>query len=70
MHRLGNLLILPPKLNSKLKDKSPNEKADDYGKTGLLLAQQVADRLHDWSFDATKERENALLEWALQEWAD
>ena len=70
MHRLGNLLILPPKLNSKLKDKSPNEKADDYGKTGLLLAQQVADRLQDWSFDATKERENALLEWALQEWAD
>ena len=32
--------------------------------------QQVADRLHSWSFKATEEREAALPEWALQEWAD
>ncbi|MBT9141421.1 MAG: hypothetical protein DDT30_02013 [Dehalococcoidia bacterium] len=70
VHRLGNLLILPPRLNSKLGAKAPEEKAGDYRNTGLLLAQQVADRLHSWSFEATKERETALLEWALQEWAD
>lgn len=35
-----------------------------------MLAQQVADRLHGWSFKATEEREVALLEWAFQEWAD
>jgi len=70
VHRLGNLLILPPRLNSKLGAKAPREKADEYRNTGLLLAQQVADRLHGWNFDATDERETALLEWALQEWAD
>ncbi len=70
VHRLGNLLILPPKLNSKLGTKAPEEKADAYRNTGLLLAQQVADCLYSWSFEATKERENALLQWALQEWAD
>lgn len=70
VHRLGNLLILPPRLNSKLGARAPEEKADEYRNTGLLLAQQVADRLHSWSFKATEEREAALLEWALQEWAD
>lgn len=70
VHRLGNLLILPPRLNSKLGAKAPEEKADEYRKTGLLLAQEVAERLHGWSFESTVERETALLEWALQEWAD
>lgn len=68
--QLSNLLILPPRLNSKLGAKDPAEKADAYRNTGLLLAQQVADRLHDWSFKTTEEREAVLLEWALQEWAD
>jgi len=70
VHRLGNLLILPPRLNSKLGAKAPEEKADEYRKTGLLLAQEVAECLHDWSFKATEERETALLDWALREWAD
>ena len=70
VHRLGNLLILPPRLNSKLGAKAPHDKADDYRNTGLLVAQQVAERLNDWSFEVTKERETILLEWALQEWAD
>ena len=70
VHQLGNLLILPPRLNSKLGAKDPAEKADAYRNTGLLLAQQVADRLHHWSFKTTDEREAVLLEWALQEWAD
>jgi hypothetical protein len=70
VHRLGNLLILPPRLNSRLGAKAPEEKADEYRKTGLLLAQEVAERLHDWSSESTDEREAALLKWALREWAD
>jgi hypothetical protein len=70
MHQLGNLLLLPPKLNSQLRDKSPAEKADAYGKTGLLLVQQVTDQLSGWDFQTIAGRENALLEWALEEWAD
>ena len=30
VHRLGNLLILPPNENSQLGDKDPKEKADTY----------------------------------------
>jgi len=70
VHRLGNLLILQPRLNYKLGAKAPEEKADAYRNTGLLLAQEAADCLDGWNFDATGERETALLEWALQEWAD
>ena len=72
IHRLGNLLLLPPGLNSKLQDKPPSEKADAYTKTGLLIAQQVADLItaSGWSSETIKEREDTLLKWALQEWAD
>jgi len=70
MHQLGNLLILPPRLNSKLQDKSPGEKADEYRKTGVLVVQNVVDQLPSWGWKSTEARENALLQWALQEWAD
>ncbi|MBI3953278.1 MAG: DUF262 domain-containing protein [Chloroflexi bacterium] len=70
VHRLGNLLILPPKLNSKLGAKDPAGKADDYRNTGLLHAQETAERLSGWSYKEVEERETSLLEWARQEWAD
>ena len=72
VHRLGNLLLLPPGLNSKLQDNPPSEKADAYVKTGLLIAQEVADLItkRGWSPDVIEEREVALLNWALEEWAD
>jgi hypothetical protein len=71
-HRLGNLVMLPPKLNSKLKDKPAKEKADAYRKTGLLIAGEVADMIDDrgWGTKLIREREEALLEWASGEWAD
>ena len=72
MHGLGNLLLLPPRLNSKLKNKSASEKADDYIKTGLLIAREVANLISasGWTLETIKEREDKLLEWAIQEWAD
>lgn len=73
VHGLGNLLILPPRLNSKLGAKRAESKADDYRKTGLLVATQVADTLDDgsqWTKHSIHERENTLLKWASEEWAD
>jgi hypothetical protein len=71
-HRLGNLLLLPPKLNSTLQDDSPKDKAEAYRKTGLLIAGEVADVIdsNGWSKKSVEERESALLEWASTEWAD
>ena len=72
MHGLGNLMMLPPGLNSKLQDKPPGEKACAYTKTGLLAAQEVADLISEsvWSSKVMAERKDALLKWARLEWAD
>jgi len=71
-HRLGNLVLLPPKLNSKLRDKPPVDKAADYRQTGLLIAGEVADLIDEdgWKKIAIDDRENAILDWAATEWAD
>ena len=42
VHEIGNLLLLPPKLNSKLSNKDPKDKVDAYKKTGLLIAINAA----------------------------
>ena len=39
VHRLGNLVLLPPGLNSKLGDADPSAKAPDYTQTGLFIAR-------------------------------
>ena len=70
VHRLGNLLLLPPRLNSKLGGKPPAEKAEQYRQTGLLLAQEVAGHLAGWDLESIEQREASLLEWAREEWAD
>ncbi|HEY3744585.1 MAG TPA: HNH endonuclease family protein, partial [Bryobacteraceae bacterium] len=69
-HSLGNLILLPPGLNSSLQDKPPKEKASEYRKTGLLIASEVADLIEGqgWSRKVVESREKALLEWASQEW--
>lgn len=73
IHWLGNLTILPPKLNSKLQDKKPKSKAPCYIKTGLLDAGDVAKRINTdgkWNQKKILDREDKLLKWAAQEWAD
>ena len=71
-HRLGNLVLLPPKLNSALQDKPAKGKAAHYRKTGLLIACEVADVIDaaGWKSRSIKEREERLIEWAAEEWAD
>jgi hypothetical protein len=71
-HRLGNLVLLPPRLNSKLQDNKPKDKVEAYRQTGLLIASQVADAIDagGWDKDAIQQREDKLLEWAMKEWAD
>ena len=72
MHGLGNLMMLPPELNSKLQDKAPSKKAPCYTKTGLLAAQEVANLISKsgWSSTVMAERKDTLLKWAQLEWAD
>ena len=72
-HSLGNLMLLRPGLNSKLRDKRPREKADAYRKTGFFHAREVADMLAQsprWSKKVCGIRESKLLDWAREEWGD
>ena len=71
-HRLGNLILLPPRLNSSLQDKDPQDKRDSYQKTGLLIAGKVSDTIvaTGWNTNAIDARENELIAWALTEWVD
>lgn len=71
-HRLGNLVLLPPRLNSSLQDDDPASKTAAYRKTGLLIACEVADLIDRgrWTTKSIESREAALLAWAKVEWAD
>ena len=69
VHRLGNLLLLPPRLNSTLGDKDPREKADDYRQTGLLSAGDVAKTIceHGWDETQIEIREDEITDWIYRE---
>lgn len=68
--RLGNLLLLPPGLNSQLSNQDPEEKADAYIQTGLFCAAEVAQTIREEGWDALKivEREQKLLAWIEETW--
>jgi hypothetical protein len=71
VHRLGNLMMLPPGINSKLKDLLPNQKADTYAEQGLLQAIEVSKliRKRKWNREAAQKREKHLIRWATKEWS-
>ncbi len=71
-HRLGNLVLLPPSLNSKLRAKEPRKKADSYRKTGMLIVQEVASLIDEtgWTKKDIEAREANMLEWIRSRWAD
>ena len=70
VHRLGNLLLLPPNENSRLGGKDPEEKADTYLGTGLLSAIEVAQTIQQngWGINQVKEREKRLIKWIRETW--
>ncbi|MDL1979427.1 MAG: DUF262 domain-containing HNH endonuclease family protein [Deltaproteobacteria bacterium] len=70
VHRLGNLILLPPGLNSQLQDLEPAQKAESYRKTGLLCATEVATTIaqNGWATKQIEERENKLIEWITETW--
>lgn len=72
LHRLGNLTMLPPGTNSKLKDKDPTSKFPDYLHSGLMGAAEVGRLIekNGWSGANAEERELALLKWAKDAWKD
>ncbi|ABC30288.1 uncharacterized conserved protein [Hahella chejuensis KCTC 2396] len=71
VHRLGNLLLLPPGLNSVLADKDPVDKAESYRSTGLHCATEVANMISEggWANEQIEEREKNIIKWVRETWA-
>lgn len=70
-HWLGNLMLLPPRLNSSLGDTEPGEKAEQYRRTGLLIVERTVRRLEEsgrWNRKEVRRREKRLLKWASKQW--
>jgi hypothetical protein len=72
MHHLGNLMLLPPGVNSKLQDNDPANKAKTYQTSGLLSAIKVASliKAKKWDKAAVDARAKILIAWARTEWKD
>lgn len=71
VHRLGNLMLLPPGLNSSLQDIEPIDKVDSYVQTGLFCAAEVANTIKEegvWGAEQVEEREKQLLDWIKSTW--
>ena len=68
-HNLGNLMLLPPNLNSKLKDTAFSNKKKSYRQFGLLIAEEVIEKSR-WGKKEIRKREDKLLDWASKEWRD
>ena len=72
MHHLGNLMMLPPGVNSKLRATDPSKKKETYRTCGLLSSIEVAKLIDKgtWNEVAVKARAQTLLSWARTQWQD
>jgi hypothetical protein len=66
--RLGNLILLPPGVNSSASDKSFKYKKEIYEKHRHLKIIDEVIAKDDWNIDSLKEREDKLIAWAQKEW--
>ncbi|GKW48604.1 DUF262 domain-containing protein [Halomonas sp. NCCP-2165] len=69
-HWLGNLVVLPPAVNSRLGRKPYAEKRKEYAQTGLAITRELADEYSSWTLEQIEEREKSLVEWAEHYWED
>jgi hypothetical protein len=66
-NKLGNLLILPRKLNSRIKNNGFIDKKLEYVNTEMLSTKEILD-YDDWDIRTIEERTIELLKWAAVRW--
>lgn len=69
IHRLGNLVLLTPNLNSRASNKPFDDKKKLYQKAQLRIVQELLES-PDWKRQDIDRREKRLLEFASVCWAD
>lgn len=68
VHRLGNLMVLPPRINSKAGTKSFADKVEVYKSAKGLHHVRKVMRLRDWNLAAIENRERELMKFAKEQW--
>jgi hypothetical protein len=71
VHAIGNLAMMPPNVNSSLKDKSPSEKAKRYVQTGMQATMAIGKEIEDglkWNKSAMRKRVLEFEEFVREEW--
>ena len=69
VNRIGNLLLLPPHINSQAGQKTFAEKKKIYKSNFLRMHAEVI-KCRDWNKDHINKREQVLLDWAKETWHD
>lgn len=64
---IGNLILLPPGINSKAGQKVFEEKKEIYSPYHLLMIEEVT-KLSDWDKESIDKRESRLLEFIRKTW--
>ncbi|WP_138933294.1 DUF262 domain-containing protein [Roseovarius arcticus] len=73
IHNIGNLTMLPPKVNSSLGGKPPSEKAERYTESGLRGTIQVGKEIKEsqkWTKADVVRRRDQIEAFVKAEWAD
>lgn len=73
VHGLGNLTMLPPNVNSSLKDKPPEKKARKYVECGMQSTMAVGRAIEAglrWNKQAVADRAADIEAFVREEWAD
>ena len=77
IHNLGNLTMLPPGVNSSLKDKPPVEKADRYTHCGMQSTMNVGKVIKElkecgkvWDESAVLKRAEDIAKFVRKEWGN
>lgn len=68
VNRIGNLMLLPPNINSKARNKSFKEKKKIYKENFHLRLMQEIIAKRDWNLASINEREKRLLEFIKDTW--
>jgi hypothetical protein len=67
--RIGNLLLLPIRLNQEARSRPFADKKAIYERHNLRMVKEVCDA-SDWTLDQIDSREAAIVAWAKKRWAD
>ena len=71
VHRLGNLMLLPPDDNSRAGNKEPKDKVNVYQNSNLFIVDEVIETIgeeEDWGIEQIQERERRLMKWISETW--